>query len=257
LSTIYSSFFLLPSSFFLLPSSFVTTVNFEAFLVVVTMPVDEIMRVPYNIHGSPYWQWINIYTRLSQERIIFLNQSLTTGLANTVISAMLYLDSEDRDKPIYLYINSYGDPVASGAVNQMSGMMSVAAGLAIYDTMQHIKSEIHTICLGQAVGLSALLLSSGSKGKRASLPHASIAMEYPLAGSQGQATDILINAEEVLAKRDLLLEIFAKNTGQSVEKLAKDMDRTFYMTPQEAKDYGLIDRVLQNSKEIPQLTAAT
>lgn len=219
------------------------------------MPVDEIMRVPYNIPGSSNWQWINIYTRLSQERIIFVNQTITTGLANTVISAMLYLDSIDQKKPIYLYINSYGDPIAGGTVNQMAGMMSVAAGLAIYDTMQHIKSEIQTICLGQAIGLSALLLSSGSKGKRASLPHAMIALEYPQGGTQGQATDITITATEVLAKKDLILEIFAKNTGQSVEKLAKDMNRTFYLTPQAAKDYGLIDRVLESTKEISQPTA--
>ncbi|MEK0180060.1 MAG: ATP-dependent Clp protease proteolytic subunit [Microcoleus anatoxicus] len=219
------------------------------------MPVDEILRVPYNIPGSSNWQWINIYTRLSQERIIFVNQTITTGLANTVISAMLYLDSIESKKPIYLYINSYGDPIAGGTVNQMAGMMSVAAGLAIYDTMQHIKSEIQTICLGQAIGLSALLLSSGSKGKRASLPHATIAMEYPQGGTQGQATDITINATEVLAKKDLILEIFAKNTGQSVEKLAKDMNRTFYLTPQAAKDYGLIDRVLESTKEISQPTA--
>ncbi|MEZ2239042.1 ATP-dependent Clp protease proteolytic subunit [Microcoleus sp.] len=219
------------------------------------MPVDEILRVPYNIPGSSNWQWINIYTRLSQERIIFVNQTITTGLANTVISAMLYLDSIDQKKPIYLYINSYGDPIAGGTVNQMAGMMSVAAGLAIYDTMQHIKSEIQTICLGQAIGLSALLLSSGSKGKRASLPHAMIALEYPQGGTQGQATDITITATEVLAKKDLILEIFAKNTGQSVEKLAKDMNRTFYLTPQAAKDYGLIDRVLESTKEISQPTA--
>jgi ATP-dependent Clp protease protease subunit len=185
---------------------------------------------------------------LSQERIIFVNQSITTGLANTVIPALLYLDSIDQNKPIYLYINSYGDPIATGAVNQMAGMMSVAAGLAIYDTMQHIKSEIHTICLGQAIGLPALLLSSGSKGKRASLPHAMMALEYPQAGTQGQATDIIINATEVMAKKDLILQIFSINTGQSVEKLAKDMNRTFYLTPHEAKDYGLIDRVLENSQ---------
>jgi len=226
----------------------------EAWMV-VAMPVDEILRVPYNIPGSSNWQWINIYTRLSQERIIFVNQTITTGLANTVISAMLYLDSIDQKKPIYLYINSYGDPIAGGTVNQMAGMMSVAAGLAIYDTMQHIKSEIQTICLGQAIGLSALLLSSGSKGKRASLPHAMIALEYPQGGTQGQATDITITATEVLAKKDLILEIFAKNTGQSVEKLAKDMSRTFYLTPQAAKDYGLIDRVLESTKEISQPTA--
>lgn len=210
--------------------------------------MDEILRVPYNVPGSPYWQWINIYTRLSQERIIFLNQPLTMGLANSLISALLYLESEDQSKPIYIYINSYGDPVATGMAHESAGMMSVTAGLAIYDTMQHVKSEIITICLGQAIGMAALLLSSGTKGKRGSLPHSMIALTHPLTGAQGQASDIQVNATEVLAKRGLVLDILAKNTGQSVEKIAKDMDRTFYMTPQQAQEYGLIDRVLQSSK---------
>ncbi|MGQ9872739.1 ATP-dependent Clp protease proteolytic subunit [Leptodesmis sp.] len=214
------------------------------------MSVDEIMRVPYNIPGSPYWQWINIYTRLSQERIIFLNQPLSHGLANSLISALLYLDSEDQTKPIYIYINSYGDPVAMGMTHESAGMMSVNAGLSLYDTMQHVKSEIITICLGQAIGMSAVLLSAGTKGKRGSLPHAMIALNHPLVGTQGQATDIQINAQEVLAKRHLVHEILSQTTGQSVEKIAKDIDRTFYMTPQEAKDYGLIDHVLTSSKEL-------
>lgn len=214
------------------------------------MSVDEILRVPYNIPGSPYWQWVNIYTRLSQERIIFLNQPLSHGLANSLISALLYLDSEDQTKPIYIYINSYGDPVAMGMTNESAGMMSVNAGLSLYDTMQHVKSEIITICLGQAIGMSAVLLSSGTKGKRGSLPHSMIALNHPLIGTQGQATDIQINAQEVLGKRHLVQEILAKNTGQPVEKIAKDMDRTFYMTPQEAKDYGLIDHILTSPKEL-------
>ncbi len=214
------------------------------------MSVDEIMRVPYNIPGSPYWQWINIYTRLSQERIIFLNQPLSHGLANSLISALLFLDSEDQTKPIYIYINSYGDPVAMGMTNESAGMMSVNAGLSLYDTMQHVKSEIITICLGQAIGMSAVLLASGTKGKRGSLPHAMIALNHPLVGTQGQATDIQINAQEVLAKRHLVHEILSRTTGQSVEKITKDMDRTFYMTPQEAKDYGLIDHILTSPKEL-------
>jgi ATP-dependent Clp protease protease subunit len=221
------------------------------------MSVDEILRVPYNIPGSPYWQWVNIYTRLSQERIIFLNQPLTLGLANSLVSALLYLDSEDQGKPIYIYINSYGDPVATGMANESAGMMSINAGLSVYDTMQHVKSEIVTVCLGQAIGMSALLLSSGSKGKRGSLPHSMVALNHPLSGTRGQATDILINAEEVLAKRALMLEILARNTGQSVAKLAKDMDRTFYMTPQEALDYGLIDRVLESPKNLSQPVTST
>jgi ATP-dependent Clp protease, protease subunit len=213
------------------------------------MPVDEILRVPYNVPGSPYWQWINIYTRMSQERIIFLNQPITDGLANSIISALLYLESEDQTKPIYLYINSLGDPLAAGMASAAAGMVSITGGLAIYDTMQHLKSEVITICLGQAMGMAALILSSGAKGKRGCLPHATIAYFHPRSGTQGQATDIQINAEEVLEKRALILDILAKNTGQSIEKIAKDTDRMFYMNPQEAKDYGLIDRILESPKQ--------
>lgn len=209
------------------------------------MPVDEILRVPYNIPGSPYWQWINIYTRLSQERIIFLNQPLTTGLANSLVSAMLYLDSQDQTKPIYLYINSFGDPVAAGMANESAGLISVTAGLAIYDTMQYVKSEVVTVCLGQAIGMAAVLLAAGTKGKRACLPHAMIALAHPQVGTQGQATDIQINAAEVIAKRATVLEILSQTTGQTTEKLIKDMDRFFYLTPTQALEYGLIDRVLE------------
>lgn len=218
--------------------------------------MDEIMRVPYNIPGSPNWQWVNIYTRLSQERIVFLNQPVTAGLANSLVSALLYLDSEDQSKPIYIYINSYGDPVAAGMTDESSGLMSVAAGLAIYDTIKHVKSEVVTICLGQAIGMSALLLSSGTKGKRGSLPNSMIALNHTLSGTRGQASDIQVNAEEVISKRSLILEILADNTGQTVDKLAKDMDRIFYMTPQQAQEYGLIDRVLESPKNFA-LPAAT
>lgn len=229
-------------------------------IVVVTgiapMSVDEPLRVPYQIPGGRSWQWINIYTRLSQERIIFLNQPLTLGLANSLVSALLYLDSEDQTKPIYLYINSYGDPVAMGMANETAGMMSIMAGMAIYDTMQYVRSELITICLGQAVGMSALLLSCGTKGKRASLPHASIALNNPYSGTQGQATDIQVTAEEVIAKRALIVNILAQNTGQTTDKIKADMERTFYMTPEEAKAYGLIDLVLTSRKEAPALAAA-
>jgi ATP-dependent Clp protease, protease subunit len=214
------------------------------------MPVDQILRVPYNIPGSPNWRWISIYQRLSQERIIFLNQPVSTGVANSLISAMLYLESDEQNKPIYLYINSLGDPVEAGMANESAGMMSITAGLAIYDTMQHIKSEIITICLGQAVGMAALLLSAGTKGKRACLPHASVALYHSRNLTRGQATDIQINALEVVNKRALVQEILAQTTGQTVEKIAKDMDRIFYMTAQEAKEYGLVDLVLSSPKEI-------
>lgn len=211
------------------------------------MPVDEVLRVPYNLPGSQSWQWINIYTRLSQERIIFLNQPVTMGLANSVVSALLYLDSEDQGKPINLYINSMGDPVTAGMADITAGLSGITASLAILDTMQHIKSEITTICLGQSLGVATLLLSSGTPGKRFSLPHAMITLMQPRAGTQGQATDIQINADEVIAKRQLMLDILARNTGKSVEALTQDMDRTFYMTPYEAQAYGLIDRVLEAS----------
>lgn len=215
------------------------------------MPVDRVLRVPYSLPGSQAWQWINIYTRLSQERIIFLNQPLTLGVANSLISALLYLDSQDQDKPIYLYINSYGDPVATGMADETAGMMSMIAGLSIYDTLQHIRSNVVTIALGQCVGMATLLLSSGEKGKRGCLPHTELALIHPYAGMQGQASDIQINAEQVIQKRQLMLEILAQNTGQPVEKIATDMQRSFSLTPVEAKAYGLIDQVLGESAQVP------
>ncbi|MBI4782296.1 MAG: ATP-dependent Clp protease proteolytic subunit [Oscillatoriophycideae cyanobacterium NC_groundwater_1537_Pr4_S-0.65um_50_18] len=214
------------------------------------MPVDGVLRVPYNIPGSQNWQWINIFTRLSQERIIFLNQPLTDGLANSIISALLYLDSEDQTKPIRLYINSLGDPVDAGMANVTAGNMSIMAGMAIYDTMRHIKSPVMTICLGQAVGMAAMLLAAGTKGNRVSLPHSTIVLDHPRIGGQGQATDIEITAREVLSKKALMLQILAETTGQSVEQITKDTNRTLYMTPQQAKDYGLIDRVLESPKDL-------
>jgi ATP-dependent Clp protease, protease subunit len=220
------------------------------------MPTGRTLRVPYNIPGSQNWQWVNIYTRLSQERILFIDQPITSGLANSIVAALLYLDSDDQTKPISLYINSMGDPVEAGVASVEAGMVSVMAGLAIYDTMQHIKSEIVTICMGQAIGMAALLLSAGAKGKRVSLPHTMLALTHPPSGTQGQATDIQVNAAETIAKRNLVHEIFAKHTGQSAEKIAADMNRTFYMTPQEALDYGLVDRVSEGTKR-PTAAAAS
>ena len=214
------------------------------------MPVDGVLRVPYNIPGSQNWQWVNIFTRLSQERIIFLNQPLTDGLANSIISALLYLDSEDQTKPIRLYINSLGDPVDAGMANITAGNMSIMAGMAIYDTMRHIKSPVMTICMGQAVGMAAMLLAAGTAGNRVSLPHSTIVLDHPRIGGQGQATDIDITAKEVMSKKALMLEILSQTTGQTVEKITLDTNRTLYMTPHQAKEYGLIDRVLESPKDL-------
>ncbi len=214
------------------------------------MAVDRLLNVPYNLPGSPYWQWMNIYTRMSQERIIFLNQPITDGLANSMVSSLLYLESVDNSKPIYLYINSLGDPVAAGVAGVEVGMMSVMAGLAIYDTIKHIKSEVYTICLGQAMGIATLLLSAGAPGKRASLPNATIGLMPTRAGSRGQASDLTVNAAEVLAKKATIVDVFAQTTGKSPAQVESDSERMFYMTAHEAQAYGLIDRVLESSKEL-------
>ncbi|MBM0740130.1 MAG: ATP-dependent Clp protease proteolytic subunit [Leptolyngbyaceae cyanobacterium CAN_BIN12] len=195
------------------------------------MPIG-IPSVPYRLPGSTYERWIDIYTRLNQERIIFLGQEVTDSLANSTIAAMLYLDSDDQNKPIYLYINSPGG--------------SVTAGMAIYDTMQHIKSEVVTICVGLAASMGAFLLTAGSKGKRLALPHARIMIHQPLGGTgRRQATDIEIEAKEILRIRHELNGLMAERTGQSIEKIQKDTDRDYFMSAQEAKEYGLIDSVIE------------
>jgi ATP-dependent Clp protease protease subunit len=192
-------------------------------------------KVPYRLPGSQYTQWIDIYTRLNQERIIFLGQEVNDQLANQIVAAMLYLDSEDPSKPIYLYINSPGG--------------SVTAGMAIYDTMQYIKSEVVTICVGLAASMGAFLLAAGTKGKRMALPHARIMIHQPLGGvGRRQATDIQIEAKEILRVRQLLNEILAERTGKSIEQIEKDTDRDYFMSAQEACEYGLIDRVVESTQ---------
>ncbi len=193
------------------------------------MPIG-VPSVPYRLPGSQYERWIDIYSRLSQERIIFLGQEVTDGLANRIVAFLLYLDSEDPGKPIYLYINSPGG--------------SVTAGMAIYDTMQYIKSDVVTICVGLAASMGAFLLSAGSPEKRLALPHSRIMIHQPMGGARGQASDIEIEAKEILRTRQLLNEILANRTGKSIEKIAKDSDRDFFMSAEEAKEYGLIDKVI-------------
>ncbi|NEP56399.1 MAG: ATP-dependent Clp protease proteolytic subunit [Symploca sp. SIO2G7] len=198
------------------------------------MPIG-VPKVPYQMPGSQYTEWIDIYNRLYRERIIFLGKDVDDEIANQIIAVMLYLDSEDNSKDIFLYINSPGG--------------SVTAGLAIYDTMQHIKSEVVTICVGLAASMGSFLLAAGKKGKRLALPHSRIMLHQPSGGIRGmaQATDIQITAQEILRVRHQLNQIYADRTGNSVEKIAKDIDRDFFMSAEEAKEYGLIDKVIEDS----------
>ncbi|MBR3604718.1 MAG: ATP-dependent Clp endopeptidase proteolytic subunit ClpP [Candidatus Gastranaerophilales bacterium] len=172
----------------------------------------------------------DIFSRLLRERIIFLGTPIDDMVANLIVAQMLLLDSENSEKDIMLYINSPGG--------------SVTAGLAIYDTMQHIRADVSTICLGQAASMGAFLLSSGAKGKRLALPHSRVLIHQPLGGAQGQATDIEIQANEIIRIKKSLNSILASNTGQPLKKIEKDTDRDYIMTAQEAVEYGMIDKVI-------------
>ena len=172
----------------------------------------------------------DIYSRLLRERIIFLVGPVNDGTANLVVAQMLFLESENPDKDIFLYINSPGG--------------SVSAGLSIFDTMQFIKPDVSTLCLGMAASMGSFLLMAGAKGKRAALPNARVMIHQPSGGAQGQASDIEIQAREIIKTREQLNRIYADRTGQSVERIAADMERDYWMSPGEAKDYGLIDQVL-------------
>ena len=192
--------------------------------------------VPYRLPGSQYERWVDIYTRLGVERILFLGSEVNDAVANALVAQMLYLDSEDNSKPIYLYINSPGG--------------SVTAGLAIYDTRQYVKSDVVTICVGLAASMGAFLLGAGTKGKRLALPHSRIMIHQPLGGtSQRQASDIEIEAKEILRIKDMLNHSMADMTGQTFEKIEKDTDRDYFLSAAEAKDYGLIDRVIAHPNE--------
>ena len=172
----------------------------------------------------------DIYSRLLKDRIIFLGSDVHDDMANTIIAQMLFLESEDPEKEISLYLNSPGG--------------SVTAGLALYDTMQYIGPDIATICMGQTSSMAAILLAAGTKGKRYALPNSRIMIHQPLGGAQGQATDIDIQAREILKTRENINQILAKHTGQDIEKIRKDTDRDFFMTCEEAKAYGIIDKII-------------
>ncbi len=172
----------------------------------------------------------DIYSRLLKDRIIMLSGEINDQVASSIVAQLLFLEAEDPEKDIYLYINSPGGVITSG--------------FSIYDTMNYIRPDISTICIGQAASMGAFLLSCGTKGKRYALPNARIMIHQPLGGAQGQATDIEIQAKEILRLKKTLNEILAKNTGQTIKKIEKDTERDFFMSSNEAKEYGLIDKVL-------------
>jgi ATP-dependent Clp protease, protease subunit len=172
----------------------------------------------------------DIFSRLLKERIVFLGTAIDDTVASLAIAQLLFLEAEDQEKDVFLYINSPGG--------------YVSAGLAIYDTIQYIKPDVATICMGQASSMGALLLAAGTKGKRSALPHARIMIHQPLGGAQGQASDIEIQAREILELRDQLNGIFVKHTGQSLDKIEKDTERNYFMSAEEAKEYGIIDEIM-------------
>ena len=177
----------------------------------------------------------DIYSRLLKDRIIFIGTAIDDNIANIVIAQLLFLQTEDPDKDIHLYINSPGGIVSSG--------------LAIYDTMQYVKPHIATYCIGQAASMGALLLSAGSKGKRFALPHSRIMLHQPMGGFHGQATDVEIHAREILHMKETLNGILSKHTGQPLEKIHIDTDRDFFMSGDEAKEYGIVDEVISSIKD--------
>ncbi|HRC55986.1 MAG: ATP-dependent Clp endopeptidase proteolytic subunit ClpP [Myxococcales bacterium] len=180
----------------------------------------------------------DIFSRLLKDRIVFLGTPINDEIANVIIAQMLFLDSEEPEKDIMLYINSPGG--------------HVTAGLAIYDTMQYLHCDVATICMGQAASMGSFLLAAGTKGKRYALPHSRVMIHQPLAGFQGQATDIDIHAREILKTRDTLNELYARHTGQSVEKIKHDTERDNFMSADQARDYGIIDEVLVTAKKKPE-----
>lgn len=187
--------------------------------------------VPMVVEKTPQGERaFDIYSRLLRDRIIFLSGPMDDNVANLVMAQLLYLESENSDKDIQMYINSPGG--------------TVSAGLAIYDTMNHIKPKISTICIGMAASMGAFLLAGGEKGKRFSLPNARIMLHQVMGGTEGQATDIEIEAKEIIRIKKLMNEILAKNTGQKMLKIEKDTDRNFWMSPVDAKAYGLVDKIL-------------
>jgi ATP-dependent Clp protease protease subunit len=198
------------------------------------MPV---IPVPYVIETRGREERVyDIYSRLLKDRIVFIGSVIEDQLANSIIAQLLFLEAEDPERDIFIYINSPGGIISSG--------------LAIYDTMQYISCDVATICMGQAASMAAVLLSSGSSGKRSMLPHARVMIHQPSGGSQGQASTLEIYTREILALKKRLNEILAKHTKQTVKRIAKDTDRDYFMSADEAKDYGLVDNILVSKRDL-------
>jgi len=198
------------------------------------MPIG-VPKVAYRVPGSQQADWVDIYNRLYRERIVFLGSEIDDELANQIIGVMLYLDSEDSTKPIYLYINSPGG--------------SVISGLAIYDAMQHIKSEVITINLGLAASMASFILAAGSKGKRLALPSSRTMIHQPMGGAQGQAEDIKVEAAQIMRIRDNICKLYSMMTGRTVNQIIMDLDRDNFLSAEQAVEYGLVDRVLINKDD--------
>ncbi len=194
------------------------------------------MLVPFVIEKTGYGErHYDIYSRLLKDRIIFIGSPIDDNISNLVIAQMLFLQNENKSQDINIYINSPGG--------------SITAGLAIYDTMQFVKCDVATFCIGQAYSMGAILMAAGTKGKRFSLPHTRIMLHQPWGGMQGTATDIGIQAEEIMRMKTVLNEILSKHSSQPIEKVEEDFDRDFYMSPIEAKEYGIVDEVVESLKD--------
>nr|AID67832.1 proteolytic subunit 2 of clp protease [prasinophyte sp. MBIC10622] len=199
------------------------------------MPIG-LPKVSYRLPGEPTAQWVDIYNRLYRERILFLGQVIEDELANQLVGIMLYLNSEDDSKELYLYVNSPGG--------------SVSAGFAIYDTMQHVNASVATICVGYAASMASFILTGGEIGQRIALPHSRIMIHQPVGGSQGQAAEVRLEVQEVLRLRQQIGRIYANRTGQPLTVIAQDLDRDRYLSAQSARAYGLIDQVVLQTKKL-------
>ncbi|MDJ0796352.1 MAG: ATP-dependent Clp protease proteolytic subunit [Calothrix sp. MO_167.B12] len=211
------------------------------------MDISPIKAVQAPYQGDSFYRTPppDLPSLLLKERIVYLGMPLVPAVTELIIAELLFLQSDDPEKPIKIYINSTG---TSGYSGEPIGFETEA--FAIYDTLRYIKPPVHTICIGTAMGMSAMLLSAGTKGCRASLPHSTIVLHQPKSYAQGQATDIQIRAQEVLANKRTMLDILSNTTGQDREKIEKDMDRIFYLSPHQAVEYGLIDRVFESKEEL-------